>query len=167
MSFAFYPSGAYLRYTSILCVALGVILFTHLRHGRTVEIWIFGILLVFALSLFTVRKELFIDDTQFTLGAIKRWLVFTVDRVTVKVMPKESSLFLDEKRIVHSAAKSESVWLKLSSDGQLLEGTERQGPHVVFEEHWPKRRKRLAEIAQIAAEKLNVDLVDRRERWSR
>jgi hypothetical protein len=167
MIVVFYPAGPYIRYTSILCIALGVILLTHLRHDRTVEIWVFGVLLALAVSLFTLRKELIVDETQYTLGSIKRWLAFGFGRVTVKVMPKVNSIYLDEERLVHQTGKSESVWLELSCDGQLLEGTERKGPHVVFKEHWPKRRERVVEIAQLAAEALNVNLVDRRERWSR
>lgn len=159
----FFPAGAYIRYTSILVVALGIMLFSHVRNDRFIETTIFAVLFLSSVSLYSYRKEIFFNKALSLIGSNRKWLIFNINQVVFQ-MSKDSRLYLKENYYTHDVGKTSSCWLILLCDGELMENSrDSSSPHEIFTEHWFKRRKRLAEIAFEIARELKIEMVDERE----
>ena len=150
-----------LIFTSIFVAGLGVFVWLHYRGQRITELYIFSVLFVLSLSLYSMTKTLSMNVQSREITGRFNWLGFPLSKIVVRV-PVNGSLLLTEER-ERGGSGNVGVWLCLCVNGELVEGGSDDEPpyEVIRHEHFPNREI-LTSCAEDAAKQLNVPLIDER-----
>jgi len=150
-----------LIFTSILVAGLGAFVWLHYRGQRITELYIFSVLFVLSLSLYSMTKTLSMNVQSREITGRFNWLGFPLSKIVVRV-PIDGSLVLVEEREPGSSTNV-GVWLCLCVNGELVKGGSDDEPpyEVIRHEHLPNREI-LTRCAEDAAKQLDVPLIDER-----
>jgi len=148
-------------FTSLLVAGLGAFVWIHYRGQRIPELYIFSVLFVLSLSLYSITKTLSMNLQRREITGRFNWLGYPLSKTVVRV-PIDGSLVLMEDR-EHSESGHVGIWLCLCVSGELVEGGSDDEPpyEVIRHVHLPNREI-LTSCAEDAAKKLNVPLIDKR-----
>ena len=150
-----------LIFTSILVAGLGVFVWLHYRGQRITELYIFSVLFVLSLSLYSMTKTLSMNVQSREITGRFNWLGFPLSKIVVRV-PVDGSLELIEE-LEPGRSGNVGVWLCLRVTVELVEGGPDDEPpyEIIRHEHLPNREI-LTSCAENAAKQLNVPLIDER-----
>ena len=84
-------------FTSILVAGLGAFVWLHYRGQRITELYIFSVLFVLSLSLYSMKKDLAMNIQRREITGRFTWLGFPLSKIVVRV-PTDGSLALIEDR---------------------------------------------------------------------
>jgi hypothetical protein len=154
------PKGLYGN--TVLVAGLLFFVWVHWHGQRPVELVVFSVLAVLAISLYTLRSELCLSLGNREISGTRTWLGIALRKVAVRVGVRDA-LYLTEESIRGSSHGS-SIYHQLEAAGQLLSpGSDQPGPYVLSSHAWLPHRIRLEEFAEQAAKSLGVSLEDSRE----
>lgn len=148
-------------FTSILVAGLGAFVWLHYRGQRITELYIFSVLFVLSLSLYSMKKDLAMNIQRREITGRFTWLGFPLSKIVVRV-PTDGSLALIEDREPGSSGNL-GVWLCLCVSGEIVEGgSDEEPPYEVIRHCHLPNREILTKCAEDASKKLNVPLIDER-----
>jgi hypothetical protein len=145
-----------------LVAGLLVFVWVHWRGQRQVELVVFSVLSVLAVSLYTVRSELSLSARSREVSGKRLWLGMVIHKVVVRVGVGDA-LYLTEE-LARGEGSGFSIWHQLEASGQLISNKgEHPQRYTLTSQHWPSHQKRLEKFAQLAAKSLRVSLHDCRK----
>jgi hypothetical protein len=154
------PKGLYGN--TVLVTGLLVFVWVHWRGQRHVELVVFSVLAVLAISLYTLRSELCLSLGNREISGTRTWLGIAIRKIVVRVGVRDA-LYLTEDRISGESHGS-SIYHQLEASGQLLSPrSDKPEPYTLSSHTWLPHRIRLEEFAEQAVKSLRVSLEDSRE----
>jgi hypothetical protein len=152
------PKGLYGN--TALVTGLLVFAWVHWHGQRQVELVIFSVLAVLAISLYTVRSELCLSLRNREISGTRSWLGMALRKVVVRVGVRDG-LYLTED-IIRGKSSGSTICHQLEASGQLLSPGDKPGPYALSSHSWLPHRIRVEAFAEQAAKSLRVSLEDSR-----
>jgi hypothetical protein len=154
------PKGLYGN--TLLVAGLLFFVWVHWHGQRHVELVVFSVLVVLAISLYSLRSELCLSLRNREISGTRTWLGMAIRKVVVRVGVGDA-LYLTEESISGKSHGS-SIYHQLEASGQLLfPRGDHPAPYALNSQTWVPNRIKLAEFAQQAAKSLRVPLEDSRK----
>jgi hypothetical protein len=154
------PKGLYGN--TVLVAGLLFFVWVHWHGQRQVELVVFSVLAVLAISLHTLRSELCLSLKNRGISGTRTWLGMAIRKVVVRVGVREA-LYLTED-IISGNSYGSSICHQLEASGQLLSPrSDQPGPYALSSHTCLPHRIKLEEFAEQAAKSLRVSLEDSRE----
>jgi hypothetical protein len=153
------PKGLYGN--TVLVAGLLFFVWVHWHGQRHVELVVFSVLAVLAISLYSLRSELCLLLRNRQISGTRTWLGMAIRKVVVRVGVGDA-LYLTED-IISGDSHGSSICHQLEASGQLQSPGDKPGPYSLSSHTWLPHRIRLEAFAEQTAKSLRVSLEDSRE----
>jgi hypothetical protein len=145
-----------------LVAGLLVFVWLHWYGERQVELIVFSVLTVLAISLYSFRCDLCLSLASREISRKHTWLGMVISKRVVRVGMSDA-LYLTED-IHHGKSQKVFIYHQLEVSGQLLSPRgDHPAPYALNSQTWVPNRIKLEEFAQQAAKSLRVSLQDSRK----
>ena len=153
------PKGLYGN--TVLVAGLLFFVWVHWHSQRHVELVVFSVLAVLAISLYSLRSELCLSLRNREISGTRTWLGMAIRKVVVRVGVRDA-LYLTED-IISGKSSGSTICHQLEASGQLQSPrSDKPEPYTISSHTWLPHRIRLEAFAEQAAKSLRVSLEDSR-----